>query len=114
MAATHQHSVCSTYDKCLGGCWYGSLSGFTCNENIPNHPIPVNTSSNSFCSCFVIPMFAFLSLSLLWPGRKYSFSLLLTVGKMALHSLLFKFELLPVFVILSLLGPGRDIESHYC
>ena len=41
------------------------------------------------------------------PGRKYSISLLLTIGEMTLHSLLFKFELLSVFVFVSLLGPGR-------
>ena len=90
----------------LGDAWYGLLSGSTCNENVPSkHPVPLNTSSNSFHSCFVILMFGFLSLPLLRSGGKYSILLLLTIGKMALHSLLFKFELLPVFVFVFLLGP---------
>ena len=51
-----------------GGAWYDLLSGFTCNENVPSkHPILVNTSSHSFCSCFVISVPAFFLL-LSWLG----------------------------------------------
>ena len=52
--------------------------------------------SKSFCIHFVISTLAFLSFSQLGPGRKYSILLLLTIGMNAL--MLFKFELLPLFV----------------
>ena len=87
--------------------WYDLPYGFTCNDNVPSkHPIPVNTSSNSFCNCFIISVLAFLSLSLLGPGGKYLISLLF--GKGVVYGLLFKFELLSLFVFVSLLGPGRE------
>ena len=56
----HLNSFLSAYATCCGDAWYGLLSGFTCNENIPSkHPIPVHTSSNSFCNCFDISVLAF-------------------------------------------------------
>ena len=64
----------------LGGTWYGSLSGFTCNENVPSkQPIPVNTSLKSLCSCCIISTLALMSLSWLDPGRR-SFILLVLLS----------------------------------
>ena len=70
------------------------------------HPIPVNTSSNSFCTHFVISVLAFLLLSLLGPGRKYSISLLFNGG--VLSALLLKFELPWLFAFVSVFGPGIE------
>ena len=48
-----------------GGARFCLLFSFTCNENVPSKcPIPVITSLNSLCSCFVILVLV-LSLSLL-------------------------------------------------
>ena len=85
------NSFCRAYVMNCGDAWYSLPSGFTCNVNVPSkHPIPVDTCSNSFCSCFVIAVLAFLSLSSLGPGRKYLISLLFDKG--LLSGLLLKFE----------------------
>ena len=69
-------SFCSAYATHHGGTWYGLLSSFTCNENVPTkHLMPTNTSSNSFCICFVMLALVLLSFCLFGPGRKYSISL---------------------------------------
>ena len=50
----------SAYAMHFMDAWYGLLSSFTCYKHVPSkHPIPVNTSSNSFCSSFVNSMLAF-------------------------------------------------------
>ena len=89
---------------CNGDTWYCLLSHFTCNENVPSKlPIPVHTSSNSFCGCFDISVLAFLSLSFPGTGRKYSTSLLF--DKEVLSGLLLKFELLWLFTFVYVLQP---------
>ena len=106
------NSFWSAYATHHGGAWYGVLSAVTCNENVPSqHPIPVNISSNFFCSCFVISVLAFWSPLLLGPGRKYSISLLF--NKWVLSGLLLKFELPWLSVFVSLFGLEKNIQSHY-
>ena len=73
-----------------------------------NHPMPINTSSNSFWICLVMLALALLSCTLFAPGRKYSISLFVSIvsesliisciGNKALNGLLFQFKLLPVLV----------------
>ena len=54
----------SAYAMHLWGTWYGLLSSFNCNKNVPSkHPIPLNISSKSLCSCCLISALFFLSLS---------------------------------------------------
>ena len=48
------NGFCSAYAMCLGGAWYGLLSGLSCKENVPSkQPMPLNTSSKSLCICCV-------------------------------------------------------------
>ena len=36
------NGFCSAYATCLGGTWYGLLSGLSCKENVPlKHPMPL-------------------------------------------------------------------------
>ena len=59
--------ICYTpWDAC-----YGLLPGFTCNKNFPSkHLVPVNTSSNSFCSCFVISVLSIFVSHFVWTWKK--------------------------------------------
>ena len=42
------NGFCNAYAMHLVGTWYGLLSGFSCNENVPSkHPMPLNASLNS-------------------------------------------------------------------
>ena len=44
------NGFCSTEATCLGGAWYGLLSGLSCNENVPSkHPIPLQILPNLVC-----------------------------------------------------------------
>ena len=66
--------VCSAKVTCLRGAWYGLLSVFTCNENVPSkYCIPLKTFSKSLCSHFVISVLAPLSLSSLGLERNIQF-----------------------------------------
>ena len=61
----------SAYALHLIDTWCGLLSSFSCNRNVSSkHPIPLNTSSKSLCSCFVISTLFLLSLSSINPGGK--------------------------------------------
>ena len=45
---------CSAYTLHLGSTWYGLLPSLFFKVSVPlNKPIPVKTSSNSLCHCFV-------------------------------------------------------------
>ena len=75
------NGFCSAYATCHGGTCYGLLSGFNCNENIlSKHPVPVNTSSNSFCSYFVISMLVFCHYLCLDLGENIQFHYCLRRG----------------------------------
>ena len=55
------NSCCRAYATFLWGPWYGLLSDLTCNQKVlSKHPIPLNISLNSLCSCCVILSLAFL------------------------------------------------------
>ena len=87
----------SAYAMHLGGTWYGLLSGFICIENVPlQHPLLLNTSSNSLCNYCVVSVLLFLLLSYIGPERKYlvSDNVLLSISLI----LLFDFEMPSVFV----------------
>ena len=79
-----------------GTAYYLALSA----ANVPLlHPIPMNTSLNSLCSCCVISALALIS-TLFWgPGMQYFILLLLstTVGL----SPIFEFEIMSVYVYIA-------------
>ena len=108
------NSFCSTYGTCLGDAWYGLLSGFTCKENVTSKcPIPLNTYSNSFCSCFVILTLVFLSPCLPGHERKYLISLLIIIS-IKWHYTVYCLNLnCCLCLCLSLcLGLEENIQSH--
>ena len=55
---------CNAYAICLGGAWYGLLSGLSCNKNVPlRHPMPLKTSPYVLCIFCVISLLPLLSAS---------------------------------------------------
>ena len=53
------NGFCNMYATCLGGTWYGLLSGLSCKENVPlKHPIPLDMSPNvSWIFCILALLF---------------------------------------------------------
>ena len=65
------NAFCSAYATCLGGTWYGLLSGLSCNENVHSkHPMPLNTLSNSVCIFHVSSVLFLFSVSTIGHDRK--------------------------------------------
>ena len=108
------NNFCSAYAMCLGGTWYGVLSGFTCYENIPSkHPIPIKTSSHSFSRCFVISALAFCHSPCLDLEESIQFHYCLVMG----HYMVYCLNLIAIIVCVCLslcLGLKESIQLHYC